>query len=364
MRVTGFGGVQRFGGTNMGSGMKSITKFASAGIIAAALATPAAAQDMMSGGYEGPYMFGAIGGHWSHDMELDGGGVDTDLGNDIGPGGLAGFGYDFNDFRAELELGYRENDFEGSGDTQTKSLMANMFYDFGDQGGWEPYVGVGAGLGRVTLDGVNVTGGGTFNDDDTGPAFQAAAGAAFPIGERVKLTVDYRFLTVQSLDFTSSTGANPESEVYDHGIFVGLRWQLSAPPKPVPAAQPAPPAQPQTYSPPPAPAPVREFLVFFDWDQADLTPEAREILQAAAAEARRVGAVRIVATGHADRSGPNAYNERLSQRRADNVRNALMSLGIQGGEIATFAKGESDPLVATADGVREPRNRRVQIVLE
>src|SRR5690606_31887380 len=128
------------------------------------------------------------------------------------------------------------------------------------------------------------------------------------------------------------------------------------PATPVAAAPaPQPPAEPQRFQ-PAVEEPVREFIVFFDWDRADITPEARAILDAAAAEAKRVGAVRIVATGHADRSGPAAYNEQISQRRADNVRNELERLGIQGGEIATYARGESEPLVSTDDGVREPRN--------
>lgn len=112
-----------------------------------------------------------------------------------------------------------------------------------------------------------------------------------------------------------------------------------------------------------APAPARTYLVFFDWDRADITPEAMEILRNAASAAVQVDAVRIDATGHADRSGSTGYNQRLSQRRADAVRQALISLGIPQSEIGVFAKGETDPLVPTPDGVREPQNRRVQIVL-
>ncbi len=108
---------------------------------------------------------------------------------------------------------------------------------------------------------------------------------------------------------------------------------------------------------------MRDFLVFFDWDSAILTPQALAILQEAATTAKQIGTVRIVATGHADRPGSARYNVGLSQRRADAVRGELVRLGLLGGEIATVAKDETDPLVATPDGVREPQNRRVQIVL-
>ena len=73
---------------------------------------------------------------------------------------------------------------------------------------------------------------------------------------------------------------------------------------------------------------------------------------------------RITITGHADRAGPDSYNQQLSTRRAEAVKNELVSLGIPGSEIGVQAQGESDPLVETSDGVAEPQNRRVEIVLE
>ena len=67
--------------------------------------------------------------------------------------------------------------------------------------------------------------------------------------------------------------------------------------------------------------------------------------------------------GHADRSGPEAYNQALSERRADNVAQALGQRGIPDQQrCAVEAYGESQPRVPTADGVREPQNRRVEIV--
>jgi outer membrane protein OmpA-like peptidoglycan-associated protein len=76
-----------------------------------------------------------------------------------------------------------------------------------------------------------------------------------------------------------------------------------------------------------------------------------------------VQTTRIEVAGHADRSGSPQYNQRLSQRRADAVAAELSRQGIARSNISVQAFGESRPLVATADGVREPQNRRVEIVL-
>ena len=69
----------------------------------------------------------------------------------------------------------------------------------------------------------------------------------------------------------------------------------------------------------------------------------------------------MTVSGFADRSGSDAYNVGMSQRRADSVRAYLASRGVPNSAIRTEAYGESRPLVDTADGVREPQNRRVEI---
>ncbi|MFT8246382.1 OmpA family protein [Roseomonas sp. BN140053] len=104
------------------------------------------------------------------------------------------------------------------------------------------------------------------------------------------------------------------------------------------------------------------FIVYFDWDRADLSDRARLILTEAAVHARRTGSTRIEVEGHADRSGTPQYNQRLSQRRAEAVVAELMRQGIPRDDLVIRAFGESSPLLATPDGVPEPQNRRVQIV--
>jgi outer membrane protein OmpA-like peptidoglycan-associated protein len=105
-------------------------------------------------------------------------------------------------------------------------------------------------------------------------------------------------------------------------------------------------------------------MVFFDWDRSDLSAQAQQTLQQVASAYKQRGSARVVATGHADRSGPDDYNMALSLRRANAVKNSLVSNGVPASVISVVGKGESQPLVQTADGVREPQNRRVEIVLQ
>ncbi len=135
-------------------------------------------------------------------------------------------------------------------------------------------------------------------------------------------------------------------------------------PAPRPAPQPAARPAPATPAPAPAPAPTpvpRAYLVFFDFDDSGLKPEAQQIVGTAATNADTGNIRRISVVGHADRAGTDAYNDRLSLRRAETVRDALIAFGYPAARINIAARGEADPLVPTPDGVREPQNRRVEI---
>jgi outer membrane protein OmpA-like peptidoglycan-associated protein len=105
------------------------------------------------------------------------------------------------------------------------------------------------------------------------------------------------------------------------------------------------------------------FMVFFDWDKSDLNAASLETIAKAAAAYRAKGGAQIRATGHTDTSGPNTYNLALSLRRANAVKDALVRDGVPERDISVVGLGETEPLVPTADGVREAQNRRVEIVL-
>jgi OOP family OmpA-OmpF porin len=102
-------------------------------------------------------------------------------------------------------------------------------------------------------------------------------------------------------------------------------------------------------------------MVFFDFDRADITAVAQGTIERAANDAKTGRVTRMQVTGHADRAGSDDYNQALSLRRATAVKSMLVRNGIPEHQIAVVGRGESDPLVATADGVREPQNRRVVI---
>jgi outer membrane protein OmpA-like peptidoglycan-associated protein len=115
--------------------------------------------------------------------------------------------------------------------------------------------------------------------------------------------------------------------------------------------------------PAPAAAPTRSYLVFFDWDRATLTDRARQIIAEAAAGSAHVQLTRIQVNGYTDTSGSARYNQGLSVRRAEAVAAELTRNSVPRDVISIRGFGETRPLVPTGPGVREPQNRRVEIVL-
>lgn len=312
------------------------------------------------------YLQLGAGVNYMDDQDLSGGGQTRTV-QGSNPGwalmGAAGIGL-FNNFRTELELSHRDHGLDGSGSLDADSVMLNFFYDIPVKfAGFTPYIGAGAGSSWINAKRINTTATfGQVDDRDQVWAYQGIVGLASDLAPNWKLSIDYRYFgTFDDPEFDSSSGTKVDGEFSDHTIMVGIRYSFGAPPAPVPVPVAAP-------APAPAPAPaasplVRSFLVFFDFNRSDITDDARKVINQAADNAKKAGSTtRINLTGHADRSGPAQYNMRLSQRRADAVKAELVKLGVPAGDITTVAKGESDPLVPTADGVREPRNRRVEIV--
>ena len=306
---------------------------------------------------------------------------------DTGVVGVGSFGYGFgNGLRVELEGNYRNNRFSGQdgfitspsfsssfgGREQKYGGMFNVLFDLDIGSRYVfPYIGGGAGYGLVnqrstaTTTSGGVTSRTTIDDTEGSFAYQAMAGFSFPIPPVVglSLTAEYRFYALAGeRDFQSNTtglGAPVTARVrtsdnFNHGLMLGLRYAFNTVP-------PAPPPVPVAARPPAEAA--RTYLVFFDWDRADLTDRARQIINEAAQATTRVAVTRIEVAGHTDKSGTPRYNQGLSQRRAQNVAAELVRLGVPRAAITTQAFGESRPLVQTADGVREPQNRRVEIVL-
>jgi hypothetical protein len=122
---------------------------------------------------------------------------------------------------------------------------------------------------------------------------------------------------------------------------------------------------PETAAAPPPPqtsvAQSPSYMLFFDWDRATLTPQAMTTIREAAAAYKATGSARITDVGNTDTSGSSDYNMALSVRRADAVKNALIQNGVPASAIDSSGRGETSLLVQTADGVREPQNRRVEL---
>lgn len=126
-------------------------------------------------------------------------------------------------------------------------------------------------------------------------------------------------------------------------------------------------AAPAAVAPAPAAAPVprqQAYIAFFDFDQATVTAEGMNVLKNVSDTVRRGGAVDVTVTGNADRSGSDGYNMALSQRRAEAVKAILVRNGVSANLIVVVARGETQPLVQTADGMREPQNRNVAVFIK
>jgi len=275
-------------------------------------------------------------------------------------------GYEWGAWRFEEEYSYRHNNVPGSfslfgfpisgisGNRHTNAVMTNVFYDF--TVGWTitPHFGVGIGAVQVS-DGVRLPGIGQFINDSTWQfGYQGIAGIRYNLSPALTLDLDYRYLATTEPSFRIVNTNLRYKTGYNTNNFVAsliYRFAPLSPPTPVPTAAPA--------EPPPTP---QVFLVFFDWDRAEITPAGMGVLEQAANAYKAGGSVRIQVTGYTDLSGAPGYNQRLSVRRANNVANALANLGVVRGDMTVSGRGENDPRVPTAQGVREPQNRRVEIV--
>jgi OOP family OmpA-OmpF porin len=121
------------------------------------------------------------------------------------------------------------------------------------------------------------------------------------------------------------------------------------------------PAEPTAAQQPPAePA---QYMLFFEWNSAKLTDDARKIIKTASENSASVGVPSFELVGYTDSSGSSDYNQRLSIRRADAVADYLSKLGVSKNDIRVSGRGELEPLAPTADGVREPQNRRVHVAV-
>src|SRR5690349_16334279 len=172
------------------------------------------------------------------------------LNYDVGPAVTGSIGYAFgNGLRAEGEFGYRSSPGKdvnlASGvttsgtrlsiDTETKTYMANVIYDFYTGTRWTPHIGGGIGAVDVSS---NRSGGTTVFGG------QAIGGVEYALSPQLRIGLDYRYIASESYKLTYTSGSLPvartaSSDYYDHSILLTLRYKFGAPPPPPVAAAPA-----------------------------------------------------------------------------------------------------------------------------
>ncbi len=323
-------------------------------------------------------------------------------------------GYQWGPWRLEEEYNYRRNGLSsfsatnvfgntvtsggghGSGQRFSHAIMTNVIYDFTI--GWPVTPHIGAGIGAVDIidsvslnattigalpPGVTQTpngnglnglvplpqtfGGTLLKGSGWQFGYQAIAGIRYEFSPSVAFDLDYRYLATTDPTFTNSgrtpfpngnrgtncCGGGQYTTGYNtQNIVASVTMKFGAPPAPPPPLPPA----------PPPPPPPKVYLVFFDWDKYNITPEGQQIIALAAQQYKAGGSVRLQVTGYTDLSGSAGYNQRLSERRANAVANALAALGVARTDMVVTGRGMNDPRVPTAPGVREPQNRRVEIL--
>jgi OmpA-OmpF porin, OOP family len=336
-----------------------------------------------------------------------------DAGFNVGARG----GVQWGPWRLEEEYSYRHNNLSsftsplngfttsgahGSGQDTSHAIMTNLIYDFGTWGwnwGFPITPHIGAGIGAVdvitnasinsftlpnsigapvipatplSVQGPQTFGGTLVHGSGWRFGYQAIAGLRFDFSPSVAFDLDYRYLgttdqtTTNNARFPLPGGILPNgtsgtnccantrftSSYHAQNVVASITMKFGAPPAPPP---PLPPAAP----PPPA---QKVFLVFFDWDKYNITAEGDRIIQLAAQQYKAGGSVKLQVTGYTDTTGSYAYNQRLSERRANAVATKLVAYGVARSDMSVAGRSFNDLRVPTPPGVREPQNRRVEIL--
>ncbi|WP_084615879.1 OmpA family protein [Solimonas flava] len=385
--------------------------------LALAGAAPLAAQ-----AGDGWYLGLEGGANWVREQDLRIYGYDPLIGSlpdgtkvadaEFGTGWLGGLslGYAYaNGWRPELELAYRENDldrlylpslgpFGGSGSTTSDvdgdenvaTAMLNVWYDLFRGRRFHPYLGAGVGAARFAIDDISFNGNQLESRFDTVLAWQFGAGFAYDLSPRWTVSLDYRYLKSDTGKFSlvkDEPGAHVETNYEAQSAMLTLRYFFSAPPAPVPVAEPETPVEvvePVEPPPPPPPPPppvchqpqpgeplnldgctVGDTLVLhgvnFDFDKATLTLNAKALLDQVASELTRHADIKIEVDGHTDSKGSDAYNQKLSQRRADAVKAYLVEKGIAAERMTSAGFGESKPIADNGTDEGREHNRRVEL---
>lgn len=256
--------------------------------------------------------------------------------------------------------GLNVGDRAAGGHLINNAVFANGFYDLKTGTIFSPYVGAGIGPDFVKVNHVGANGY-DLNGSAVVAAYQGIAGVSAQLDHNWAVTADYRYVASFDPKVDESRGGEGRMDNASHNVVLSVRYSFGAP---EPVAKPTPVVVKAVEPKAAAIAPVSQnYTVFFDFDKATLTPEAKHIIASAAQQYNKDGIAKIIVTGHTDTSGSAAYNQKLSERRAAAVKDELKKLGVETHNIKEVGVGKDDLLVPTADGVREAQNRRAEIVI-
>jgi len=278
-------------------------------------------------------------------------------------GAMGTVGYAFvGKWRLELEAGYRNNDIDKinmlpitDGELTEWSGLFNIHYDQPIANRWAVSFGAGLGVDAVRFDD-------QIGNEDTDAvlAAQGILGLIYRVAPHWDVMLNYRYLWADDPEFTGTTGApagaTDEMSIAKHTVTLGFRYGYEdvAPPPPPPSPPP----------PPPEPPKARQFIIFYGFNKCNITAEADNVLTEASNAAKADGVARVTIVGHTDSSGSNAYNQGLSECRAGAAKDNMVAKGVPESAITTSGKGETELMVQTGDGVKEPQNRRSTVDLQ
>ncbi len=345
---------------------------------------------------------------------------------DDGSGYDVSLGYDFpGAFRLELNYADFDNDLEEVGgaqadDTlQSQLLMGNLWFDFNESGTVQPYLGLGLGAARLSLE----------EADDTVMVAQAGLGLNFALTDHVKINLGYRYFEGKDAEFSNST-TTYDTEYAGQRVSLGLRYDFLAEPPPPPdsdgdgvlddkdqcpntprgvAVDPlgcpldsdgdgvpdyqdkCPGTLPGTKVSAdgcpldsdgdgvidakdqcPRTEPGRKVLengcesivlegVNFETNRSTLTPHAIQVCRSVADTLQRARDLEVELQGHTDSVGAAEYNQRLSQARAEAVRSCLIQNGVAASRLTARGYGEYQPVASNSSAEGRAKNRRTEM---
>lgn len=204
----------------------------------------------------------------------------------------------------------------------------------------------------------------------TSPGFLAGGGIDYYLTDQVSVGVFGRWhRAYQAPRPTFLVGLAPDDQGPSDarwavgGIAMKYRFETPAAPPPPP-----PPPPPVAQAPPPPPPPAKKKIVLrgvnFDFDKATIRPDAARILDEAVATLKAEPDVQVLIVGHTDSVGSEAYNLKLSQRRAQAVRDYLVKHGISAARLRVKGMGESQPVASNDTAEGRAQNRRVELLVE